>query len=144
MKTDATGMRRAAASGVAWTALQTTGSRVVNAIVFVVLARLLVPEAFGVVALAGVFITFMTVFVEQGFGWALVQREHADEEHYNTAFWTALGMGCALAILTALLAPWIAYVFGEPQLGPVLRVLGASFVLTGLGCVPEAILRRAL
>ena len=68
-------LRQKAAKGVAWSAIENLGTQAIYFVVFLVLARLLQPEAFGLVSLAGVFISFMMVFADQGLSDAIVQRQ---------------------------------------------------------------------
>lgn len=109
-----------------------------------VLARILGPDDFGIVALAGVFVALAGVFQDQGFSVALVQREAVDDEHLDAAFWFGLGFGAALWALVAAVAEPLSSLLDEPRLAGVLRVLGASFVLSGLAGTPTALLRRSL
>ena len=66
-------LREKAIKGVLWSATQTWGARVISFLVMIALARLVVPEAFGLVAYATVFLDFAQIFVDQGFGDAIVQ-----------------------------------------------------------------------
>jgi O-antigen/teichoic acid export membrane protein/glycosyltransferase involved in cell wall biosynthesis len=138
------GLGRAAVRGLAWTMLRSVSSRVVGGLVFVVLARLLDPEAFGTIALAAAFIALLSLPVESGFGEALIQRREVTRSDLDTAFWVsnALGVGLAL-IMTACAAP-LGELFDQPELTPVLRVLSLVFVVAALASVPQALLRREL
>lgn len=141
---DGTPLRESAAKGVAWALLQSGGSRLLTAATFVILARLLSPHVFGVVAFASVAISFLGIFVQQGFGQALVQIPLLEERHKNTAFWISLGFGCLLAVVT-IAASWpLAAALHLPEVGPVLRVLSIGFVLSGLSSVQRAILQRQM
>jgi O-antigen/teichoic acid export membrane protein len=135
---------RAAVRGLAWTMLRSVSSRVVGSVVFVVLARLLDPKAFGTIALASVFLVFMSLLVESGFGEAVVQRKQVTQEDLNTAFWVNNAFGLALALIMLAGAGLVATLFDQPELAPVLRALSLVFVLAGLASVPQALLKRAL
>ncbi len=137
-------LRREAASGVAWSTLQTIGMRIISLAVFLVLARLLSPHQFGLVSLAAVFVSLLEVFVEQGFSQAIIQRKVLEPGHLDTAFWSCLGMGIALSVVAFALAGPTASLLGEPHLAPILRGLSPTLALTGLASVAEAILRREL
>jgi PST family polysaccharide transporter len=116
----------------------------VGSLVFIVLARLLDPAAFGIVALASVFVVLLSLLVESGFGEALVQRGTVTARDLDTGFWANIAMGIGLAGLLVGAAPLIAAPFHQPALGPVLQVLAPSLVLAGLSSVPQALLRREL
>src|SRR5687767_15619631 len=77
-------LRQRAAKGIFWSVIQKWGRAAISILTFVVLSRLLAPEAFGLVALATVFTVFIELFLDQGFGAAIVQRaeiEPRSEEH---------------------------------------------------------------
>jgi PST family polysaccharide transporter len=129
---------------LAWTTLRSISSRLVGSVVFVVLARLLDPKAFGTVALASVFLVFMSLLVESGFGEAVIQRKQVTEVDLNTAFWVNNAFGLALALTMTACAGLLATLFDQPELAPVLRALSLVFVLAALASIPQALLRRAL
>jgi O-antigen/teichoic acid export membrane protein len=137
-------LRQKAVKGVVWTAIGNWGSQLISFVVFFLLARLLGPEDFGLVALSSVFFAFMQVFLDQGFGQALVQRQTVEREHLDTAFWTNLGIGILLTVLTVAAAEQIAALFKEPDLVPIIRLLSLNFVFGGLNSVQDAILSREL
>jgi PST family polysaccharide transporter len=138
------GLRKEATRGVAWSALERWGSQVLSFGIFTVLARELEPSAFGLVALAGVVIEFVRVFVDQGFSEAVIQRAQLEKEHLDTAFWTGLATGAVLAVACALGAGLIAGAMGDPALAPVLRWLSLAFVIGGLSSTQAALLQRRL
>lgn len=136
-------LRRTAVRSIAWSAIETWGSHAVSFAVFLTLARLLDAEAFGLLSLAMVAIAFLQVFVDQGFGEAIIQRETLEPEHLDTSFWTALVVGLALAAGTAASASAIASLLNDVRLEAVIRWLAPGFVLTALSTTHRAILRRS-
>jgi PST family polysaccharide transporter len=137
-------LRRSAARGIGWTTLQAIGSRLIAVAVFVALARLLSPDDFGLVSLAYIFVSLLQVFVDQGFGQAIIQRPELEPGHLSSAFWGCLGFGVVLTAVAVLAAGPIADLLDQPQLAPILRVLSLALIFGGLSSVPEAILRRNL
>jgi O-antigen/teichoic acid export membrane protein len=135
-------IKQKAIQGVIWSAIQNWGSQAGSLVVFFVLARLLSPDTFGLVALANVFVVFMQIFLHQGFAQALIQRQQLDPEHLDTAFWTNVGIGCLLAIVGLTGAEHIAGWFNQPQLTPILRVLSLVFIVNSLNDVQQAVLER--
>ena len=81
------GIKKKAIKGILWSVVESWGSQAISLIVFFLLTRLLSPEAFGLVAMANVFLAFMTVFLDQGFAQALIQCKKLEPEHLDTAFW---------------------------------------------------------
>lgn len=137
-------LRQQAARGVFWSAAGTWGYHLATFLVFLILSRLLTPRAFGLIALAMVFVAFLKIVAEQGLADAIVQRSDIDREHLDTAFWATLLVGLVLAVLAALVAQLVAALLGEPSLGPVLAWLTLSLLLSGLSSVQRAILTRNL
>ncbi|HEU0214277.1 MAG TPA: oligosaccharide flippase family protein, partial [Jiangellaceae bacterium] len=138
------GLGRTAVRGLAWTMLRSVSSRLVGSLVFVVLARLLDPRAFGTIALASVFVVLLSLLVEAGFGEALIQRKEVTSSDLDTAFWLSNAMGTGLALIMAASAGVVGELLGQPELAPVLRVLSLVLVLAALASVPQALLRREL
>jgi O-antigen/teichoic acid export membrane protein len=136
--------RQDVASGLTWTLIGTWGRQAIDLLVFLVLARLLLPEQFGLVALAMVFVLFAQLLVDQGMGDALVQRREITPLQIDTAFWVALSTGGLLTVLLFLLAWPIAGLLDEPQLQPILQVLSPIFVLAAFTTIQIALLRREL
>jgi O-antigen/teichoic acid export membrane protein len=138
------GLRQKAVKGVFWSFVQKWGRAGVTTITFVILSRLLAPEAFGLVALATAFTVFIELFLDQGFGSAIVQREELDREHLDTAFWLNILTSIVLTGGLIALSGLLAVVFDEPRLGSVLRWLSITLILSGLSGTQISILQRNL
>lgn len=136
-------LEKQAIKGAMWAAVQNWGSQFGALIVFLVLARLLTPEDFGVVALANVFLAFVQVFLNQGFPQALIQRKDLEPEHIDTAFWTNIAVGVVLAIAGVMAAPWVSAAFESPALTPILQWFSLLLIVSSLVDVQEALLERA-
>ncbi|MBI2759427.1 MAG: lipopolysaccharide biosynthesis protein [Chloroflexi bacterium] len=132
------------AKGMVWSGAQIFGGKLVSFIVFALLSRLVKPEAFGIVALATLFISFAQIFLDQGFGDAIVQRADLEQEHLDTAFWANVLAGGLITLITFVSAPLIANLFREPSLVLIIPWLSLSFFLAGLSSTQQAILRRQL
>lgn len=140
----AVNLRREAARGVFWTAAGNWGYQLATLVVFSILANLLTPEAFGLVALASVFVAAMKLVEEQGMADALVQRDNLEPEHLDTAFWISVGLSVALAAILTVGSSLLASLVNEPNVAPILAWLSVSLVLSGLSSVQRAILTREL
>jgi O-antigen/teichoic acid export membrane protein len=138
------GLRRRVAHGLTWTIIHTWGGQGLSLVVFLVLARLLTPVDFGLVALAAVFVAFAQLIVDQGFGDALIQRPGLTRGHIDTAFWVAVLTGILLALTGVLLAGPISAFLEEPDLTPILQVLSLTFIISALSSTQMALLRREL
>ncbi|MBG1264730.1 lipopolysaccharide biosynthesis protein [Nostoc commune] len=139
---DSSNLRQKAVNSVIWTFIESSGRQVVSLVVFFILARLLNPETFGLIALAYIFIEFVQIFVDQGFSVAIIQRQEIDAEHLDTAFWTTLGISILLTVLSIASAGLTADFFKQPQLVPIIQCLSISFIFSGLSSVQQAVLER--
>jgi len=137
-------LRQKAAQGVLWSVIQKWGRAGISIVTFVVLSRLLEPEAFGLVALATVFTTFVEIFLDQGFSAAIVQRADLEPEHLDTAFWVNIFMGLLMTVGGIAVSGLIASFFHEPKLTPVLHWLSITFLISALSSTQVAILQRKL
>lgn len=131
-----------AVRGALWSACQNVAAKAINFCVFVVLARLLAPQDFGLVALVGVTLAFMQLFIDQGFEEAIVQRDQVDGEHLDATFWFCVALGVFLVILIVASAPLVSRMFGEPRLQELLAVSSLAVFASSLGKVPSGLLRR--
>ncbi len=131
-------------SGLFWQFCQKVFGQLVGFVVSVVLARLLMPEEFGIVALAGMFTVLTGIFIDCGFGTALVQKKNADEIDYNTIFWTQFVFSIVVYLIVFALAPWFATLFHTPRLSPVVRVLGLGMILGTIGGIQGVIVTRKM
>ena len=127
-----------------WSTAQTWGARAISFLVLLVLARLLVPEDFGLVALASIFIAFAEIFLDQGFSAAIVQYPEIERAHLDTAFWTGMLISSLLMVCTVAASEPIAALFNEPQLAPIVSWLSLSFPISALSSVQQSILKRQL
>lgn len=137
-------LKRASLSALVWSVAEKWGAHIFSLGVFLLLARLLGPEEFGLVAMAGVYIVFAQVFVDQGLSSALVQREPLTSSHLNSAFWFSVALGIVLTLISWLLAPVVANIFDEPALIVVLRWLSFVLVVNSLSGVHVALFQRRL
>ncbi len=113
------------------------------ALVFsVILARLLSPAEFGIVAIARMVITYANNFTNFGFNTALVQKDRIQSSHVNSVFTFNLTVSVILALLTAGFADKLAVFFNNPQVGPVLRWMSFYYIITTFYYIPVAILKR--
>lgn len=141
---DNRGLQQRVTRGLLWTIVDNWGRQILFLLVFIVLARLLQQPDFGLVALAGVFVTFAQILVDQGLSDAIVQRGSLTRAHIDTAFWVSMVTGAILTVVGIVLAIPIAALLNEPELEPILQALSLTFVLTALTSVQMAILRREL
>jgi len=135
-------LQQKVARGLTWTLIDTWGTQLLGLVIFAILARLLLPEDFGLVALAAVFVAFAQLFVDQGLGDALIQRPSVTRRQIDTAFWVSVLTGTALTIGGILLSGPTAALLKEPDLEPILMALSFTFIFAALNSIQVALLRR--
>jgi len=135
---------RSVKSALSWSFFQNVASKALSLVVNLYLARLVLPEAFGLIGMAVVFISFMNVMAEMGMAAALIQRKEEDLEprHWNTAFTLSLRVATAGWVLCGLLSPTIARFYNEELLRLVLPALGFSLIIDSLALTQTARLKK--
>jgi len=127
-----------------WSAGGEWGRQLVSFLVFGIIARVVAPAAFGLVALASAFIVLGQVLVDQGLSDAIVQRREVEKGHLDTAFWLTLLVGVALAALGLIAARPLALAVKQPELVPVRSCMLLALPLAALASIQQAILRRSM
>lgn len=131
-------------SAVVWSYALTAGRVGITTLVLFVLARMLGPAAFGVVAIGVLVLNLAQVLLQQGMISAIVQRDQLTDDHLDAAFVTLVLAGLATGALMAATGPVWAWLVGEPQLTTVCLALSPLVPVHALMVVPEAVLRRAM
>ncbi len=129
-------------SNFIWRFAERSGAQLVSFVVSIVLARMLAPEVYGVVALITVFTSILQVFVDSGLGNALIQKKNADELDFSTVFYANVVFCVVLYLLLFLCAPWIAEFYNNVALTPLIRVLGITVIVSGVKNVQQAYVSR--
>jgi O-antigen/teichoic acid export membrane protein len=110
----------------------------------IVMARLLTPRDYGLIAMVVVVTNYMTMFKDMGLSLATVQRPEISYEQISTLFWVNVGLSFTITITTIAISPLIAYFYGEPQLVLITIVIAFGFILGGLSVQHEALLKRQM
>lgn len=141
LSTDLTG--RTARGGTIMIVSQGT-KFLINMASAVVLARLLKPQDYGLIAMVAVVVNFSYPFRNLGLSAATMQRSEITDKQVSTLFWVNVGLSVAAMLITAALAPAIAAFFGEPRLIWITLAFAASFIFGGLTVQHEALLKRQM
>jgi len=110
----------------------------------VVLARLLTPADYGLVAMVAVVTNFAMMFKDMGLSMATVQKAEIDHAQISTLFWINVAISLVIMIVMAALAPVVAWFYGKPELTLVTLALAGSFIFSGLTIQHQALLRRQM
>lgn len=130
--------------GLKWSYLSTVTTSILQIGFTAIMARLLDPTAFGLIAMAGVILRFGSYFAQMGVGSALIQRKDISDEEIRAAFTSSICLGMLFFFLVWFLAPLAIYIFNNQKLIPIIRVMALSFVITGLSTTALSLLRRDL
>lgn len=108
------------------------------------LARLLTPADFGLVAMVAAFIGFIGLFNDLGLSTATVQRAEITHDQVSTLFWVNVTLSLVLMVVAVALAPAVAWIYGEPRLTSIMLVIAVTFICAGLTAQHTALLRRQM
>jgi O-antigen/teichoic acid export membrane protein len=137
-------VRHKASRGIGWSSVQQIANNAMAFVTYGLLARLLPPKDFGLLAFASVFTAFLQLFVEQGIADAVVQREETTAGHLSAAFWFNLTVSSVLAGGLCLGAGVISSMVHTPGLAIILRGMAPLLVFSALGGIHASILKRRL
>lgn len=132
------GMMRVAVRSVMWKLIERFGAQGLNLLMQVILARLLVPKDFAVVAILLVFTYLASVIVQSGLGNALIQGKDVSKEDYSTVLWCSLALAGVLYVVLFLIADVVANFYRMPELSTPMRVLAAVLFFNALNSVQLA------
>src|SRR5262249_34343707 len=135
--------RRALRGGAASVAMQYVNGAL-QIVAAIVLARLLAPEDFGLVAIVTVLTSFAPLLIDFGLGDATAQRAKITQSHVSSLFWLSSGIGLAIAAVVAASSPLIAWIYREPRLETIALYSAITFVLFGASNQHLALLRRTM
>lgn len=131
-------------SGIGWSAGASIAGQILDLAISIILARLLTPEAFGLVGMTAVFTGFVAIFGDMGFSSALIQRRVVEDRHLSSIFWLNIAFGILLTTITIAAASPIATFYKDPQIKPLMFLVGINFTLSSFGIIQRTLLRREL
>ena len=129
--------------GVLWVFLANLAGFVVNFSLGIWLARILGPNAYGLVGMVLVITGFAHLLLDFGFGEALVQRQEVSQSEYSSVFWLNMVIALCLTLLVYLSAPLIARFYGTQEIIPLCRALSLIFLLNGAAIVQRTRLEKS-
>lgn len=133
-----------AAKNTIWKLMESFLSKAVSMLVSIVLARILLPDDYGIIAFTSVFINLSDTLIQAGFATALIRKEKVDERDYSTVLGISIIMAFFLYIAIFLSAPVISHFYNEPLLVNVLRVIALSLFFQAFASVRTAIVSREM
>lgn len=137
-------LKQKALGGIAWTFAQQFGVQLINLVVQVILARILLPEVFGLIAMIQIFLAIGQTLMDAGMTSSLIRTEHPDDDDYSTVFWMNIGSSIIIYLIIFSMAPFIAQFFNQPVLKDLVRLYTLSFVIKALVGVQTTRLTKEL
>ncbi len=130
------------ARGIFFKMIERTSVQVVSLVISIVLARILLPEAYGKIAMANIFIEICNVFVNYGLGTAIIHKKNITEKDLSTCFWTSLLVAAILYAIVFYCAPSFAAYYDMPALSSLVRVMGVQIFFTSVNSVQIALVSK--
>lgn len=137
-------LKSKATKGIIWSAVDKFAVQIGQFVVSVVLARILIPEDFGLLGMLTIFIALSQTFIESGLGIGLIQRQDRADIDFSTLFVFNLAVSCLFYLLLYVSAPCIASFFGQSQLTDLMRILGLNLILNAFAIVQRTKLTIAV
>lgn len=137
-------LKQKAATGMIWTAVQKYSTMAIGFISSIILARLLTPEDYGAIGMLAIFMSLAEVFIDAGFGSALIQKKNPTQTDYSTVFYFNIVMSLVLYLALFFSAPAIARFYRMPILCDVLRVQGLILFIYSFNIIQQNIIRKNL
>lgn len=137
-------LKNKALRGAGWSFIDSISGQGLSFLVGIILARLLSPSEYGLIGIIMIFIAISNSVVDSGFSSALIRKKDADELDLSTGFFTNLIISIFLFLLLFSLAPFFSSFFQEPQLIPLIRVMGLSIVINAFCLIQRTVLVKAI
>ena len=130
--------------GVIWSALERFSLQGVQFLINIVMARLLLPSDYGLIAMLAIFLQISQAFVDSGFTNALIQRKDRNEVDFSTVFYFNIVIAVVFYLILFVAAPWIADFYHMPALVAVTRVIALNLIISALSAVHKTKLTIAI
>ena len=137
-------IKQKAAGATFWTLIDSLGGQIVQFSFSIILARLLSPDDYGLIAMLAVFTVISSVLIQFGFNYALFQKKEISEADKSTVFWLNFLLGLIVSIVLCLLSPFIVLFYGKPELLKLTYVFSATIFLSSFQLVPTTLFNRDL
>lgn len=134
--------QRSLLNSVKWAYSANWGQKAFSSVITIVLASLLGPREFGIITIALIYVSFIQMFLDQGFGAALIQRKDLRTEHMDAVFWMDVALSLVLIGLSIACSRWWAAANHIPQLSSIISALSLCILFEGLAVVQTALLKR--
>lgn len=139
-----TSLRQKTVSGLSWSFIDSISGQGIQFIVGIILARMLTPREFGLIGMITIFIAVSESFINSGFSSALIRKKECTQADYSTVFFYNLTAGAIFFTILLFSAPAISGFFKEPELKPIIQVLGAVLIIDSATIIQRTILTKQI
>lgn len=131
-------IKHQAVKGVMWSAVERFSVQGIQFVLTIIIARLVLPSDYGLIAMLSIFLAIAQVFVDSGFSNALIQKKDRTETDFSTVFYFNIFISVISYLLLYFSAPYIASFYKEPDLSSVTRWIGLTIIISSLSIVQRA------
>ena len=131
-------LKHQAVKGMVWSAVERFSVQGVQFILGIIIARLVSPSEYGLIAMLGIFLAIAQTFIDSGFSSALIQKKDRTDIDYSTAFYFNLAIAVIVYGILFLTAPLIADFYEESQLEVITKWIGLNLIISGFSIVQRA------
>src|SRR5690625_2543110 len=128
--------------GLIWSFLDLMANQGIQFLIMIILARILIPEHFGLLGMVMIFVALSQTLVDSGFSQALIREEKVSRIDYSTTFIFNMAFSLMIFLIIYFVAPLVSQFYSESQLTPILRVIGLSVFFQAISIVPRTMLTR--
>ena len=130
--------------GVIWSSIDRFSTKGISFVFSMLIARMLLPSDYGVIAMLGIFMAISSCFIDSGFGTALIRKKDRTETDFCTVFYFNIVVSCFFYVLLWLASPYIARFYDMPLLESVTKVWGLNLIIGSLSGIQGAKLSIAI
>src|SRR5690625_4186973 len=130
--------------GLIWSFLDLMANQGIQFLIMIILARILIPEHFGLLGMVMIFVALSQTLVDSGFSQALIRERKVSSIDYSTTFIFNMAFSIGIFVLIYIIAPFISSFYSEPRLVPILRVIGLTVFFQAISIVPRTMLTRKI
>ncbi|GGK11184.1 lipopolysaccharide biosynthesis protein [Parabacteroides faecis] len=131
-------LKHQAVKGVIWSAIERFSVQGIQFVLTIIIARLVLPADYGLIAMLNIFLAIAQVFVDSGFSNALIQKKDRTETDFSTVFYFNIFISVVFYLLLYFSAPYISSFYKEPSLSLITRWIGLNIIISGLSIVQRA------
>lgn len=127
-----TTIKKKTTDGIIWNTLQKLASKGLQFVFSVYIARILMPDDYGLIAIANLFISLSDILIDSGFSKSLIRDNKRTEADYSSVFWFNMLVSCILYIILFFASPYIAHYYNAPQITNIIRVITLSLIINAI------------